>query len=147
MYEFGYLLVGTMAEADVPAKVGALKSIFEEKGAVFISEEFPKMIPLAYEMSRSINNKKSWFKEGHFGWMKFEVDPAVVDALMPILMRDDDVLRFLLIKTVRENTIAGKRGFVRGDYKRRDKKQDDAPAVPIDEAEIEKKLEELAVAE
>lgn len=148
IYELGYLLVGSMAEADVPAKVGAIKGMIEAKGAQFISEEFPRQMTLAYEMSRSINNKKNWFTEGYFGWVKFEIEPAMAEALLPELKLDNDILRFLLIKTVRENTIAAKRGFTRGDFKRRDKKTETGePTAPVDEAEIEKKLEELATTE
>src|SRR4051812_11398655 len=109
IYELGYLLIGTMPEENVAAKVTAIKDMFEAKGAMSISEEFPRLITLGYEMSRPIGNKKSWFNEGYFGWMKFEMDPAAVEELSAVLRRDEDVLRFLVIKTVRENTVAGKR--------------------------------------
>ncbi len=146
VYELGYLLVGTMPEENVAAKVGAIKDLVEGKGAVSISEEFPRLITLGYEMSRPIGNKKSWFNEGYFGWMKFEADPATTEEMSAILKRDEDVLRFLLIKTVRENTIAGKRAMGSG-MKRPARKVENAEETPIDEAEIEKKLEELAVTE
>jgi ribosomal protein S6 len=146
VYELGYLLVGTMLEENVAAKVTAIKDLVESKGAVSISEEFPRLITLGYEMSRPIGNKKSWFNEGYFGWMKFEGNPAMNEEISAILKRDEDVLRFLLILTVRENTIAGKRSMGSG-MKRPARKVENAEETPIDEAEIEKKLEELAVTE
>lgn len=146
IYELGYLLVGTMPEETVAAKVGALKDLFEKAGGMSVSEEFPKLMTLAYEMSRPIGNKKAWFKEGYFGWMKFDIDPAAVEDISATLGRDEDVLRYLLIKTVRENTVIGKRTFSK-EGKRPARKVENAAETPIDEAEIEKKLEELAVAE
>jgi ribosomal protein S6 len=146
IYELGYLLIGTMPEENVAAKVGAIKDLLEGKGAISISEEFPRLITLGYEMSRPIGNKKSWFNEGYFGWMKFEMDPSATEEIGAILKRDEDVLRYLLIKTVRENTIVGKRAMGTG-MKRPARKIENAEETPIDEAEIEKKLEELAVTE
>lgn len=146
IYELGYLIVSSMPEENVAAKVGAIKDLVENKTGVSISEEFPRLITLGYEMSRPIGNKKSWFSEAYFGWMKFEMDPSMTDEVSAILKRDEDVLRFLLIKTVRENTIASKRGAGAG-MKRPARKVENAEETPIDEAEIEKKLEELAVTE
>ena len=145
IYELGYIIVGTMPEENVAAKVGAIKDLVESKSGISISEEFPRLMTLGYEMSRPIGNKKSWFSEGYFGWMKFEMDPAMTDELSAILKRDEDVLRFLLIKTVRENTVAGKRAM--GGLKRPTRKVENAEETPIDEVEMEKKLEELSVTE
>ncbi|SRR5258706_5641501 len=148
IYEFGYLLVGSMPEGDVPVKVSSLKNFFESKGAEFIAEEFPKHVTLAYDMARSVDNKKSWFKDGYFGWMKFEVNPDIVDALMPELKRDHGILRFLLVKTVRESTMAAKRGLGRADYKKTYKRTEVLePIKPVDEEEIERKLEEITLEE
>ncbi len=146
IYELGYLLVGSMPEENVAAKVGAIKDLVEGKGSVSVSEEFPRRITLGYEMSRIIGNKKTWFTEGYFGWMKFEMDPAMTEEVSALLKRDEDVLRFLFIKTVRENTVAGKRGVGTG-MKRPARKVENAEETPIDEVEIEKKLEELATTE
>jgi ribosomal protein S6 len=146
VYELGYLLVGSMPEENVAAKVGAIKDLLESKGAVSISEEFPRLITLGYEMSRPIGNKKTWFSEAYFGWMKFEGDPASNEEVAAILKRDEDVLRYLLISTVRENTIAGKRSMG-ASMKRPTRKVENAEETPIDEVEMEKKLEELASTE
>ena len=146
VYELAYLLVGTMPEENVAAKVGVIKDLVESKGAVSISEEFPRLMTLGYEMSRSISNKKTWFSDAYFGWMKFEMDPAMTEEVSVILKRDEDVLRFLMIKTVRENTIAGKRAMGTG-MKRPVRKSENAEETPIDEVQMEKKLEELAVSE
>ncbi len=146
IYELGYLIVGNMPEENVATKVGAIKELLESKGALSISEEFPRLITLGYEMSRPIGNKKTWFSEAYFGWMKFEADPSTNEEVSAILKRDEDVLRFLLIKTVRENTIASKRAVGTG-MKRPARKVENAEETPIDEVEMEKKLEELAVTE
>src|SRR4051812_5926481 len=96
VYELGYVFFGTIAETEIPAKVGALKEKIEAKGGQFISEEFPKLIPLAYEMSKIVDNKKVWCHEGYFGWMKFEIDPKEADMLSTELSGDNSIVRFLV---------------------------------------------------
>lgn len=59
IYEVGYLLVPTIAEENVGGEVTTLKDNLSSNGASFISEEFPKFIDLAYEMSRLTTRNKS----------------------------------------------------------------------------------------
>lgn len=145
IYELGYLIVGTMPEENVAAKVTAIKDLVEGKGGISISEEFPRLMTLGHEMSLTIENKKTWFSEGYFGWMKFEIEPSMTEELSVTLKRDEEIIRFLLIKTVKENTIAGKRAM--GGLKRPAKKVENPDETPVDEEEIDKKLEELSVTE
>lgn len=67
VYEVGYLMLPTIAEENLGEEVTVFKDMFIEKGAVFISDEYPKLMELAYEMTRSINNKKQKFSYGYFG--------------------------------------------------------------------------------
>ena len=109
VYELGFILVPSFTEEKLPEAFGVLKEAVEAKGGIIIGEEFPKNLVLAYTMEKTINNKIERFKEGFFGWVKFEAagaDIAVIDAAMRLRT---DVIRHLLISTVRENTIAAKR--------------------------------------
>ncbi len=53
VYEVGYLMLPTIAEENLGGEVTLFKDMFIENGAVFISDEYPKLIELAYEMTRS----------------------------------------------------------------------------------------------
>ncbi len=111
VYEVGFILVPDITEEKLPEAFGNVKNAIVEMGAVAISEEFPKLMTLAYTMERTINNKIERFKEGYFGWIKFELPSEKVEGLEALLRLRTDLIRHLLIKTVRENTIASKKGF------------------------------------
>ena len=70
------------------------------------------MRELAYEMTRVVNNINVRFNEGYFGWIKFELDGDKVKDLEKGLKLDEEVIRYLVVKTVRENTVYTKRAPV-----------------------------------
>jgi len=109
IYELGFLLVPGITEEKLPEVFGEIKSVASDMGAVLFAEEFPKMTTLAYTMEKTINNKIERFKEGWFGWVKFEMVSGDVTALDAKMRLRVDVIRHLLISTVRENTVASKR--------------------------------------
>ncbi len=111
IYEVGFLLSPNITEAALPEAFGNIKDAIVQKGALAISEEFPKLIPLAYTMEKTISNKIERFKEGWFGWIKFEAEAESISGMDAMLRLRDDVIRHLIISTVRENTMSQKRGF------------------------------------
>lgn len=70
------------------------------------------MRELAYEMIRVVNNVNVRFNEGYFGWIKFELSGDKVKELEKGLKLDEEVVRFMVVKTVRENTVYTKRAPV-----------------------------------
>jgi len=148
VYELGYILVPALSEDESVAMAGTLRDEMEKAGGVYISSELPKHMELAYPMVKPIANKKQSFTEGYFGWMKFEIDPAVAEKMNKAFIRDDRMVRHLMIKTVRENTVIGKRMVTRGEGARKKyTKKDDEPAVEINKEEVDKKLDELLATE
>lgn len=150
VYELGYLFVPTISEESLASEVGLLKDIFEKSGAITISEEYPKLIELCYKMDKVIANKKNKFENGYFGWIKFEVEISVLAGIKEKLNKSDSIIRYLLIKTIRENTIASKRP-VRSDSRKRNTKKEgedtDVPAPEMNKEEVDKKIDELVIAE
>ncbi|MEX2028626.1 MAG: 30S ribosomal protein S6 [Candidatus Curtissbacteria bacterium] len=146
VYELGYLLVPSIAEEDIPVNYGNLKDLVLSLGGEIIADEIPKTIPLAYTMEKVISNIRHKFNKAYFGWTKFVMDPQKVLELKKHLDLDPNFIRFLIIKTVKENTIAAKR-FVRGETYRRAsparKTVDSEPATPINKEEIDKEIEAL----
>ncbi len=155
IYEVGYLLLPSLAEENLAGEVALIKAVIEQQGGTFISEESPKLRNLTYTMSKLIDTKKQRFDKGYFGWIKFEVAADALVAVKAGLEANLHVLRFLLINTVRENTLATPKimaqkkieadklasedeGVVSGG--------DEAPVVAAaNDAEIDKSIEELVI--
>lgn len=144
VYELGYLLVPTVEEIDVPVLYNNLKDLVSSFGGVFISDEMPKMITLAYPLTKVITNVRNKFKTAYFGWIKFNMDSLKVLELKKKLDLDTKVIRFLILKTVKENTLATKR-FVRVDAQKKivGKKNEEDVVVPINKEEIDKEIDAM----
>ncbi len=147
VYELGYLLVPTNKEEDVPVLYGNLKDLVTSLGGNVIADEMPKMIPLAYSMIKVVSNVRSKFNTAYFGWVKFTMQGEEVLELKKKLDFDPNMVRFLITKTVKENTVAAKR-FIRGDMVHRkgvavEKTDGDVASTPIDKAEIDKEIDAM----
>ncbi len=147
IYELGYLLVPTIKEEDISVNYGNIKELVSSFGGEIIGDEMPKMIYLSYTMSKVISNVRSKFNTAYFGWTKFAMSPAKVLELKNRLDLDSNFIRFLIVKTVRENTIAAKR-FARGEmYKKHTpKKGADETSAPINKEEIDKEIDAMVAA-
>lgn len=148
VYELGYLLVPTISLEDVPITYGNLKELISSFGGVAIADEMPKIMPLAYAMVKVVANVRNKFNTAYFGWTKFIMDSDKVLELKKKLDLDPSFIRFLLLKTVKENTIAAKR-FVRADlHNRRPRtdKSENETVVPINKEEIDKEIDALVAA-
>ncbi len=149
VYELGYLLVPTIAPDDVPVNYGNLKELVASFGGEIITDEMPKMTNLAYSMLKVVSNVRNKFNTAYFGWIKFTMSAPKLLELKKALDLDSNIIRFLILKTVKENTIAAKR-FVRGEtYKRPSfikRSMENETAVPINKEEIDKEIDALVAA-
>jgi len=146
VYEVGYHMVPTIAEENLGEEVTLFKDFFTENGATFISDEYPKMMELAYEMSRSIANKKQKFSYSYFGWVKFECSTEQAKVIKDALDKNEKLIRYLMIKTVRENTMSVKRAYGKPDGRsRRQAPKTTEEGAPINEETIDKEIEALVV--
>ncbi len=105
VYELGYHIVSTVAEENLPKEVETLKAIVLKDGGSLISEGEPKLINLAYSMTKSVADIKKKFNTAYFGWLKFETKSELMPMIKKAVDANPNVLRYLLIKTVRENTL------------------------------------------
>lgn len=145
VYEIGYLMVPTIPEEGLGAEVTLFKDSLLEKGVIFISDEYPKLIELAYEMIRSIDNKKQKFSYGYFGWVKFECTPTEAKEIKSFLEKNEKLIRYLMIKTVRENTMSVKRTYNKQDGSKRKVFSRPEETEVINEETIDKEIEALVV--
>lgn len=143
IYEVGYHVLPTVAEERLAAEVTALKDMLESNGAVFISEEFPKLRPLAYMIKKAIAGKYHSFSSAYFGWVKFELPTASIPAVKKALDEHPQILRSLLIETVRESTLAP----IRPAYQARpkDAKKPEEGGKPVSTEELDKTIDQLVV--
>jgi ribosomal protein S6 len=148
VYELGYLLLPSITEENVPASYGNLKELIASLRGEVISDEMPKFRELAYQMEKVVSNVRSKYNTAYFGWVKFYMEPNKVTELKKKLDLSPELIRFLIIKTVKENTIAAKR-FIGRDTRRprmtptHKAEEGDAPAAPINKEEIDKEIEAM----
>lgn len=106
VYEVGYLIMPSVVQDKVAEKVSAIRDLISSvKGAV-LAEGEPKYIDLAYDMTVTIANKKTTYSQGYFGWIKCEMDPEATKKVHASLEANTDIIRFILIKTHKEDTLA-----------------------------------------
>jgi ribosomal protein S6 len=112
VYEIGYLLLSSIPREKVADVAAVLKDALSKKGASIIGEEAPELIPLSYTMVKKIGTANHRFDQAFFGWVKFELATKDIEDVKKSFDLDKNVLRYLLITTVKENTYLGKKAPV-----------------------------------
>lgn len=104
VYELGYLLLPSIPEDKLPEAVETLKKIIAKEGGKELDSEDPYLRELAYSMSKTVGASKYVVNEAYIGWVKFEAEPGLVEAISTNVKDMSEVLRHLLIKAPRETT-------------------------------------------
>ncbi len=150
VYEVGYHIVPTVSPESLSKEVDEVKSILSKVGAKTISEEFPKLRNLAYTLVQTIGSVRHRYDTAYFGWIKYEVSPDFATAIKKALDADEKILRYLTIKTVRENTLYGAK--ILPEERRETVKADDikevkeAKEIPITSTEeLDKSIDKLVI--
>ena len=81
IYEIGYLMIPHISDDNILTEVANIKAILEKEEANFLSGNEPKLIDLAYPISKIFGAEKQTFEKAYFAWMKFEVE---VDKLVNV---------------------------------------------------------------
>jgi ribosomal protein S6 len=154
VYELGYHIVSTVAEENLPKEVEALKAIVLKDGGSLVSEGEPKLINLAYSMTKSVADTRKKFDTAYFGWLKFETKSELMPSIKKAVDAYPNVLRYLLIKTVRENTLytpklnvraPGKEAEAPAKVKKSIKTEETKISSSKDLEDIDKSIEELVI--
>lgn len=127
IYEVGYLVAPNVSEGEIAGEVSFIRELLKSAGALLITEEVPKLRPLAYVMEKPSESKKQKFSEGYFGWIKFESPAVSISNIKQGLDKRQSIIRHLIIKTVRENTMYSSR-LVGPQVKGDDKLPEESPA-------------------
>lgn len=147
IYEVGFHLVPTIAEDGVGAAVENVRKLISED-AEFISEGYPQKITLAYTVERATQGKREKYTEAWFGWIKFATTRGKIPALEAALLDSREVLRSLIIETVREDIMPPKARAVFSSDRLEGEtiKKPAAPAeaaAPVSEVELDKSIDAL----
>lgn len=112
VYEIGYHLVPTLAEDAALAETAKLRTMLGE--AEIITDEMPRKMTLSYVIERPGAGRREKYGEAYFGFIKFAIDKEHINEIEQKLRANRNVLRYLLIQTVREE-IAPRRAVFTSD--------------------------------
>jgi ribosomal protein S6 len=147
VYEAGFHVIPTVGDEHLGAEVTKVRDAIESAGGKVFADEYPKHRDLAYPVVKVASNKRSTYHTAYFGWMKFDADPKVVAVVDAALKSNDKILRYILVETVRENTMSPRK-FVR-ERKGREERPADAKSKEekpqMTEEEIDKTIEDLVI--
>ncbi len=103
IYEASFLISPTLSLGDAASKAEAIRASIEKSGGSILEGEEPRLRKIAYPIYKVIGGNKIAATTAYFGWSKFEgiADPAPIAAELQSM---EEVLRHLIIETVRERT-------------------------------------------
>lgn len=146
-YEFAFHILPTVAEEEVPAVFGDLKTLIDHEGGIIMGEEAPQRFDLAYQVSKSVEGRNLRYNHSYFGWVRFTLESSKLEHLKTEIVHKDSVFRFLIIKLDRSE-VARPIKFFEQKHKKveEDTKKEKVEEVKkeISEEEIEKSLEVIA---
>jgi len=142
VYELGFLIIPAVPEGKVSEIVASLKGVVEGNGGSLIGEGQPVLKPINYEMFKMVDNKKQKYSQAHFGWIKFELDSSKIAQIKTQTEKIPEILRFLLIKTVKENTLYSGKVLAK---KEKPTKKAGPLAEKSSNEEIDKSIEKLVI--
>lgn len=150
VYELGFHLLPSLSEEELNSNFAEIKTLIENHGGTLVAEEAPKAMKLAYTMVKKQEGKNIKFDSSFFGWVKFEMTADQVVLLKKEIDLEKSVLRFIIIKTVKESTMFQPKPVFRtaeveakpieNKPEIEDVKKD---ATPISDEELDKTIEDL----
>ena len=112
IYEIGYHLVPTLAEDKVQGEAAKIRAMLGD--AEIITDEAPRKMTLSYVIERPGAGRREKYGEAYFGFIKFAIDKEHINGIEQKLRAMREVLRYLLVQTVREE-IAPRRAVFTSD--------------------------------
>lgn len=98
-YEISYLLAPIIAVEAVASTVETLiRGTILAAGGQILSGEEPKLLPLAYPIRKTIDNKSLRFREAHFASLRFNFSPDQIAVFDQTLRLSSHLLRFLIVE-------------------------------------------------
>lgn len=147
VYEVGFHVVPTVSDTELSSIVEKIRSEIEKGGAEIISEQFPEKMTLAYVIERSVSGKREKYSESYFGFIKFATEREHIASVEGVLRGSKEILRYLLIETVREEITSRRAIFtsdrLEGETIKKPAQSPEESKGPVSEEELEKSIEAL----
>ncbi len=148
VYEIGYHISPSTKEEDIEKTVSAIRSEIEKQGGSFIAEGAPSMARLAYSIESREGTKRVENDRSYFGWLKFEAKIDAAKALEESLKANKSLIRFILFRTVREDTRAKMKAPQLREVKRTDvikaaPRRAEESSEPVSEVDLDKALQDI----
>ena len=105
IYEVGFLLTPEQSSEALSGSITAIKDMLATNGASIISEGEVEHVDLHYTMERVTESGRQKYDQAYFGWIKFEIPSENMEALKEVFDGDANIIRHLLVKTIKENTM------------------------------------------
>lgn len=150
-YELGYLLTPIIAAETVSGTVETLiRGTITAAGGQIIGGEEPKLIPLAYPIRKTVENKNLRFQEAYFASLRFSAPPVKIIELDKVFRFSPTVLRFLIIespKPVAESRHRPKDNVGRPPAEEtKDKEKElEPPEAAMSQADLDREIEGLLI--
>ncbi len=146
VYELGYHILPTVPEENISGEVSQIHAILREYNGSVIAEGMPMLRQLAYEIAKKIETKSLKFSKAYFGWVKFETDPSQITNLKNKIESLPNILRIIIVKTVKENTMhTPKIPMFKKESHKEETPLETVEKTPVSEAEIDKSIDELVI--
>lgn len=144
VYEVGFHILPTVEEGRLQEVLTRMKDLLALKNANVISEDFPKLRQLAFTITKESQGKNLKFNKAYFGAIKFEVAKESLPEIDKAVKNDAEILRYIIVKTVKENTVYYSKNLeaVKEDG---EDKVEEKPAKEMSAEEIDKSIEELVI--
>jgi len=143
IYELGYILVSSLPDEKITAEVASIKELLSKNGSDIVSSEDPILIDLAYPMVKVVSAQRQKYSRGYFGWVKFESEPEALAEIKKALDLSSTILRYMIIKTVRENTLINGKMVLRKEEREEVATEEMVDEVSADASEVlDKSVEE-----
>ncbi|MES2007063.1 MAG: 30S ribosomal protein S6 [Patescibacteria group bacterium] len=147
VYELAFHIVPQIPEDGVGAVVEKLHKLIGK--AEVVTEQVPAKMTLSYTIERADSGKREKFDTAYFGWIKFVTERSEIQGIEQGVRAMSEVLRYLLVETVRENTMEQPRRAAVFTSDRLEGQTIEKPVAPVEksaevsEEELNKSLEGL----
>lgn len=147
IYELGYILVSSLPDEKIAEEVESIKTLLAKNGAEVVSSEDPILIDLAYPMVKVVSAQRQKYSRGYFGWVKFEGEPEALSEIKKALDLSTTVLRYMIVKTIRENTLLNGKMVLRKEEREEMAPEEVGDEVLAESAEVlDKSIDDLVIA-
>jgi ribosomal protein S6 len=97
-YELAFHVLPTIAEGEVTTIFQSVKDLITKNGGEITIEESPARFDLAYEITKYLEGRNRKFSSAYFGWVRFTMEPSMVDEIGEETEANASILRHLLTK-------------------------------------------------